>query len=84
VLRAWIGAGCLLVLGAAEPALAQTSTPSSGDLFAPLTNLFNQAATSLSGVARTLGFCLTAYPSPPPNFRRGGFLTVWPLRTCAQ
>ena len=37
------------VLGGAESASAQTAGPSGGDLFAPLTNLFNQAATSLSG-----------------------------------
>ena len=35
-----------VVIGAAEPALAQTT---GGDLFAPLTNLFTQAADSLSG-----------------------------------
>jgi type IV secretory pathway VirB2 component (pilin) len=39
----------VFVLGAAARADAQISGPSSGDLFAPLTNLFNQAAVSLSG-----------------------------------
>jgi type IV secretory pathway VirB2 component (pilin) len=37
------------ILAAAVRADAQTPAPSSGDLFAPLTNLFNQAAGSLSG-----------------------------------
>lgn len=39
----------LAVGGAAGRAEAQTPGPASGDLFAPLTNLFNQAALSLSG-----------------------------------
>ena len=45
--RGAIGA-CVFVVAAAMRADAQTA-PSSGDLFAPLTNLFNQAALSLSG-----------------------------------
>jgi len=47
--RRAIGAVCLCVLAAAERAEAQTPAPSGGDLFAPLTNLFSQAALSLSG-----------------------------------
>jgi type IV secretory pathway VirB2 component (pilin) len=44
-----LGLAWLFVAGAAVRADAQTPGPSSGDLFAPLTNLFNQAALSLSG-----------------------------------
>lgn len=46
--RVLFGLAWLLVAGAAR-ADAQTAAPSSGDLFAPLTNLFNEAASSLSG-----------------------------------
>lgn len=41
-------AAALVVMTATSSAHAQT-TASGGDLFAPLTNLFNQAALSLSG-----------------------------------
>jgi type IV secretory pathway VirB2 component (pilin) len=47
-MRRWlpsVGTG-VCVLGVAGPALAQTT---GGDLFAPLTTLFTQAAASLSG-----------------------------------
>lgn len=49
---AWRAAAYLVaVLGGAIPASAQVPAPPppGGDLFAPLTNLFNQAALSLSG-----------------------------------
>ena len=42
---AWV----LLCTVAPDRASAQTSGAPSGDLFAPLTNLFNEAAVSLSG-----------------------------------
>lgn len=42
-------AATLLVMAAADPAAAQSAGAPSGDLFAPLTNLFNEAAVSLSG-----------------------------------
>jgi type IV secretory pathway VirB2 component (pilin) len=41
-------AGLVVVVASAAPAGAQVPS-SSGDLFAPLTSLFNQAALSLSG-----------------------------------
>jgi type IV secretory pathway VirB2 component (pilin) len=41
------GMDVMSVLGWVTPAVGQT--PPVGDLFAPLTNLFNQAAASLSG-----------------------------------
>jgi len=44
-----IGAVLAAVAGMATRAEAQTVGSPSGDLFAPLTNLFNQAALSLSG-----------------------------------
>jgi len=46
------GLGLMLILLRTAPASGQTlpgSPGSSGDLFAPLTNLFNEAAVSLSG-----------------------------------
>lgn len=43
------GVAVAVILGHAMRADAQTPGSPSGDLFAPLTNLFNQAALSLSG-----------------------------------
>lgn len=43
------GMGSALVFAWVASAAAQTPPASGGDLFAPLTNLFNQAAESLSG-----------------------------------
>jgi type IV secretory pathway VirB2 component (pilin) len=47
--RAPIGYAVVVVLGWAVRADGQTPGAPTGDLFAPLTNLFNQAALSLSG-----------------------------------
>jgi type IV secretory pathway VirB2 component (pilin) len=44
-----LGLAVVVLLGGAVRAYAQTPGAPGGDLFAPLTNLFNQAAVSLSG-----------------------------------